>query len=151
MAEPLNLFELLTAPQCNATLVEGCQVGAFRRPTDIRLRPALHEDTKMSLVSKPTTEVKRQLNPPGWPTYGSLFNCDWVLRIVVTNSCPLSSFVDHTVLVATVWVLNPMAQISLRGNTFRLSDMSNSYFSCELKHRNNLHTPLMYKENSQNL
>lgn len=45
MAEPLNLFELLTTPQRNTTLVEGGQVGAFRRPAHVRLRPALHEDT----------------------------------------------------------------------------------------------------------
>lgn len=45
MAKPLNLFEFLTTPQGNATLVEGSQVGAFRRPTHIRLRPALHEHT----------------------------------------------------------------------------------------------------------
>lgn len=45
MAEPLNLFELLTTPQCNATLVEGGEVGAFRRPAHVRLRPALREHT----------------------------------------------------------------------------------------------------------
>lgn len=45
MAKPLNLFEFLTTPQGNATLMEGSQVGAFRRPTHIRLRPALYEHT----------------------------------------------------------------------------------------------------------
>lgn len=45
MAEPLNLFELLTTPQCNTPLVEGGQVGAFRRPAHVRLRPALHKHT----------------------------------------------------------------------------------------------------------
>lgn len=45
MAKPLNLFEFLATPQGNATLVEGSQVGAFRRPTHICLRPALHEHT----------------------------------------------------------------------------------------------------------
>lgn len=45
MAEPLNLFELLTTPQRNTALVEGGQVGAFRRPAHVRFRPALHEHT----------------------------------------------------------------------------------------------------------
>lgn len=43
MAKPLDLFEFLATPQGNAPLVEGSQVGAFRRPPHIRLRPALHE------------------------------------------------------------------------------------------------------------
>lgn len=42
MAEPLNLLELLAAPQRNTTLVEGGQIGAFRRPAHVRLGPALH-------------------------------------------------------------------------------------------------------------
>lgn len=45
MAEPLNLFEVLTTPQCNTTRMEGGEVGAFRRPAHVRLRPALHEHT----------------------------------------------------------------------------------------------------------
>jgi len=46
MAEPLDLLELLAAPQCNATLVEGGQVGAFGRPAHVRLRPALRQENK---------------------------------------------------------------------------------------------------------
>lgn len=55
MAEPLNLLELLAAPQRNTTLVEGGQIGAFRRPAHVRLGPALHWDTKdvISRTSKP--------------------------------------------------------------------------------------------------
>lgn len=57
MAEPLDLLELLAAPQCNATLVEGGQVCSFGRPAHIRLCPALHRDTKTSSVSKQSTTV----------------------------------------------------------------------------------------------
>lgn len=51
MAEPLNLFELLTAPQSNTTLMEGGQVGAFGGPANIRFSPALHKNTKTLVVS----------------------------------------------------------------------------------------------------
>lgn len=43
MAEPLDLLELLAAPQRNASLMERGQVGAFRGPADVRFRPALKE------------------------------------------------------------------------------------------------------------
>lgn len=46
VAESLNLLELLTAPQCNATLVKGGQVGAFRRPSNVGLCPTLHPNRK---------------------------------------------------------------------------------------------------------
>lgn len=46
MAEPLNLFELLAAPQCDSSLVERSQVGTFRRPSYVRLCPALHQNRK---------------------------------------------------------------------------------------------------------
>lgn len=43
MAEPLDLLELLTTPQSDASLVEGGQIGAFRRPPHICLGPALQQ------------------------------------------------------------------------------------------------------------
>lgn len=52
MAEPLNLLELLAAPQRNTTLVEGGQIGAFRRPAHVRLCPALHWDAKTLQVEQ---------------------------------------------------------------------------------------------------
>ncbi len=129
MAEPLNLLELLAAPQCNATLVEGGQVGAFRRPAHVRLCPALHKVTKKLLVCKPATIVELNLMwPPSalcfkvWSTtYSSLFSCDWIFSIVIENGSPLSSFIDHAVLVTTVWVLNPMAHISLNRQKYTVS------------------------------
>lgn len=124
MAEPLNLLELLAAPQCNATLMEGGQVRAFRRPAHVRLCPALHQDTKTLLIciSVELYLIHTTLHFKVWAaTYGSLFSCDRVLSIVVENGGPLSSFVDHTVLVTTVWVLNPVAHISLNRQTYRVS------------------------------
>lgn len=119
MAEPLNLFELLATPQCNATLMEGGQVGAFGRPAHIRLCPALQQNTKILLVCKPTNTVPIIFNRPISPiTYCSLFSCDWLFSIIGENGRPLSSFVDHTVLVTTVWVLNPMAHITLDRQTY---------------------------------
>lgn len=112
MAEPLNLFELLAAPQSNATLVECGQVGAFRRPAHVRLCPALHHNTEVfnvchqPLMTLNSTRSKQI-------TYCSLFSCDWLLSIVRENGGPLSSFVDHAVLVTAIWVLNPMAHITL--------------------------------------
>lgn len=41
MTEPLDLLELLTAPQSNASLMECGQVGAFWRPAHVCLGPAL--------------------------------------------------------------------------------------------------------------
>jgi hypothetical protein len=46
VTEPLDLLELLTAPQRNAALMESGQVGAFGRPAHVRFRPALQEDTE---------------------------------------------------------------------------------------------------------
>lgn len=53
MAEPLNLLELLTTPQSNASLVECGQVGAFRRPAHVRFCPALkHTQVYMHLLTE---------------------------------------------------------------------------------------------------
>lgn len=41
MAEPLNLLELLSTPERDASLVKGRQVGALGGPAHVRLRPAL--------------------------------------------------------------------------------------------------------------
>jgi len=41
VTEAHDLFEVLPTPQGNALLVERCKVRALRRPTSIRLRPAL--------------------------------------------------------------------------------------------------------------
>lgn len=111
MTKPLNLFEFLATPQGNATLVEGSQVGAFRRPTHIRLRPALHEHTTVFTYVFVCLFCFFK-----WAqrfTYGSFFNCDRVLGVIIKNCRPLTSFIDHAVLVTTVWILNPVAQISL--------------------------------------
>lgn len=150
MAEPLNLLELLAAPQCNATLVEGGQVGAFGRPAHVRLCPALHQDTKKLLVCKPATTVELNLmRPPlalrfkvSSTTYCSLFSCDRILSIVIENGSPLSSFVDHTVLVTTVRVLNPMAHISLNRQTCSVSGahsiLAHYLFCWVIQHSQNL-------------
>ena len=50
MAEPLDLLELLTAPQRNTTLVESSQVGTFRRPANVRLCPALAKKKKFNQI-----------------------------------------------------------------------------------------------------
>ena len=60
MAEPLNLFELLAAPQRDASLVEGGEVGAFRRPANVSLCPALQTHKKQN-VSLPQTNGDRRM------------------------------------------------------------------------------------------
>lgn len=60
-------------------------------------------------------------------THGSLFGCDGVLGVVIENGRPLASFVDHTVLVTTVWVLDPMAHVSLNGQAFGVSGFTDVY------------------------
>lgn len=114
MAEPLDLFELLPAPQGDASLMESSQVGAFRRPANVRLCPALHRNTKTSSLLPAVSTFPHFLLV--WPvTYRSLFYQDRLFGIIWENGRPLSSFVDHTVLVTAVWVLNPMTHITLNG------------------------------------
>jgi len=43
MTKAHNLFHALTTPQCNAFLVECCQVDATWWPPDVRLSPALQQ------------------------------------------------------------------------------------------------------------
>lgn len=46
-------------------------------------------------------------------THRSLLSQDGIFSIIWEDGCPLSSFIDDTVLVTAVWVLNPVTHITL--------------------------------------
>lgn len=67
---------------------------------------------------------------PGMPTYRSLLHCDCIFCIIGKYSCPFTSFINHTVLITTVRILHPVAQITLHDAEKQNNDEDNDILLC---------------------